>query len=105
MSFPSVEKTEEGTSLVEVLLAVAILGIAFAALLGGMSTSAIASGIHRKQATAETVLRSAAEAVKAHPYQDCGNPATYEAAADTAAVTGFVPTVTEVRYWNNNNPA
>lgn len=64
----SLHERDEGTTLIEVLVAVVILGIAFVAILGSMTTFILASDIHRKQATAETVLRSYAEAVEGEPY-------------------------------------
>ena len=44
---------ERGETLVEMLLAVAIMGIAAVALMAGLTTSVLMSDIHRKQATAE----------------------------------------------------
>ncbi|MDP9301138.1 MAG: type II secretion system GspH family protein, partial [Actinomycetota bacterium] len=55
---------EEGFSLAEVLVTIVIVGVTFAALLGGLMTSISVSSLHRKQATADAVARSAAEWVK-----------------------------------------
>lgn len=94
---------EAGSTLVEVLVAVVILGTAFAAILGGMSTSSIASDLHRKQATAETVLRSLAEWVKAQPYDDdC--PAGYSTSG-LRVPSGYEVAITGVQYWSGDNPA
>jgi prepilin-type N-terminal cleavage/methylation domain-containing protein len=54
---------EGGFSLPEVMITIVIVGVAFAAILGGMMTSITVSDLHRKEATADTLLRSAAEAV------------------------------------------
>lgn len=102
---------EVGFSLVEVLVAVAILGIAFAALLGAMATSIQTSDLHRQQAETQAVLASAVERVKSPetPRVACATPATYLAAAQAAAagatradgVTTWPATsvqVTRVRY-------
>lgn len=94
--------TQAGSTLVEVLVAVVILGTAFAAILGGMSTSSIASDIHRKQATAETVLRSLAEWVKAQPYRDCAT--TYSTSGFTVPA-GYGATITGVSYWSGDPSA
>jgi prepilin-type N-terminal cleavage/methylation domain-containing protein len=69
---------ERGLSLIEVLVTVAILGLAFVTILGGMTVSIAGSDVHRKQATSQTVLRNLAEYLKSVPYQgDC--PADYSA--------------------------
>lgn len=91
---------DTGTTLVELVVTVAILGVAFAAILGGMSTSSIASDQHRKQATAETVLRSLAESVKRQPYT-C--PGAYTAGQITVPA-GYVASVDQVQYWDGSTP-
>lgn len=93
---------DAGVTLVELLVTVAILGIAFVALVGGMSTSIVGSDVHRKQATAESLVRSYAEAVKARTvtYAVCGTPAQYgPAAVGFASVSGYTPSVSNVEYW------
>jgi prepilin-type N-terminal cleavage/methylation domain-containing protein len=62
---------EAGFTLVEVLVALSILGIAVTALLGGLGLTVQTSDIHRKQATSETLLRQAVENVKAAGYSPC----------------------------------
>lgn len=61
---------DAGVSLIEVLIAVAIMGVLFVSVLGGLTTAILASDMHRKQATAETLLRSFAETIKAETYDD-----------------------------------
>ena len=57
-------RSDDGTTLIEVIVTVAIMGIAFAVILGGMATSVLMSDVHRKQATSQTILRDYAEAVQ-----------------------------------------
>ena len=57
-------RSEAGATLVEVLITVMILGVAFVAFLGGMGTSIMSSDLHRRQAVAETLVRRYAEGVK-----------------------------------------
>lgn len=88
----SAQRPDDGFSLIEVLVAVALLGIAVAAILGGMMTSLLATDVHRKQATGETVLRSYAEATKSHAqanYAPCATTYTpaYTAPAGFSATT------------------
>ena len=65
-------EAEAGLTLLEVIVTVAILGVLFVVLTGGTAASVFGSEVHRKQATAETVLRTYAEAVKAVAYVACG---------------------------------
>jgi type II secretory pathway pseudopilin PulG len=66
---------EAGETLIEVVISIAIMGIAFVALLGGMLTAVSLSGLHREQADAQLQLVSAIEQVKAAPYNG-GCPAS-----------------------------
>jgi prepilin-type N-terminal cleavage/methylation domain-containing protein len=60
---------QSGFSLIEVLMAVAVMGIAFVGILGAMATTALSSSLHRSQAVAELEVRRYAELVEAHlPY-------------------------------------
>jgi type II secretory pathway pseudopilin PulG len=72
---------EQGESLLEVMIAVAILGIAVVAIMAGMTTSILMSDIHRKQSTAGAYVHDFAEAVQrsvaAGNYLGCANAAGY----------------------------
>ena len=93
-------RSEAGTTLVEVLITVMILGVAFVALLGGFGTSIVSSDVHRRQAVAETLVRRYAESVKADRcWPTC--PGTY--AAGFAVPSGFeAPPATVVCYASDN---
>ena len=65
-------RDQAGLTLIEVLVTVAILGIAFVTVVGGMAVSIAGSDLHRKQATSQTVLRNLAEFVKRVPYECSG---------------------------------
>lgn len=92
-------EAETGATLVEVLLTVVIVGVAFAVIVGGIGTSVLVSDIHRKQATAGATLRSFAEAVKTEPYVACATTASYPGAVITPP-SGYTKAVTGVRFWN-----
>ncbi len=83
---------DRGETLAEVLVAVAILGIAVSALLAGIGASATGSDVHRKQAQGEVVLRAYAEAVEVATFDasSCNNAATSYKTAATAAYTAPV---------------
>src|SRR5579859_515447 len=112
---------ERGFSLVESVIAVAVLGIIASAMVGGMATSIATSDIHREQSVVNTVMVSAAETVKTAAYVSCaaggdasppGNPS-----AGSYSTTALLPTGppllaagvapwpasairTTVQYWN-----
>lgn len=82
-------RSEGGFTLVEVLISVVILGLAFSAVLGGMATSIQATDQHRQQAQVQAVLASAVEKVKSPDTTrlPCGenNDAAIVASYETAA--------------------
>lgn len=78
-------RSEAGATLVEILVAVVVIGVGFVAVLGGMGTSFALSAFHREQARTESEIRRYAEAVKASSYA-ASCPATY-----TKAGIGFAP--------------
>jgi len=80
---------EKGETLLEILIAVAIMGIATAAILGLFQGSIAASTIHKQQSVAGSLLDNFAEYMQEQgtaPYIDC--PA--ETAAYTADMATFV---------------
>jgi Tfp pilus assembly protein PilV len=70
-------RNERGGSLVEVLVAVTLLGLALIVLLGSFSTLAIASHNAERVAQAQAVSRAQAARIKAAPYQADGNYSAY----------------------------
>jgi prepilin-type N-terminal cleavage/methylation domain-containing protein len=91
---------DPGFTLVELLVTVVILGIAFTVFVGGMGTSILASDYHRRQASTETVLRDFAETLKSRntTYVTCAT--TYSA---PSTPPGYTASVTAVAYWNGTN--
>jgi prepilin-type N-terminal cleavage/methylation domain-containing protein len=77
---------ERGESLLEVLVAVAIMGIVLVAFAGALLAVVFMSDVHRKQASAGAYVHDYAEAIEnwvATPgnYPGCGNSAAYSAVA------------------------
>jgi type II secretory pathway pseudopilin PulG len=70
-------RNERGGSLVEVLVAVTLLGLALVVLLGSFSTLAIASRNAERVALAQAVSRAQAARIKAAPYQAVGDYSAY----------------------------
>lgn len=97
---------EEGFSLAEILVTIAIVGITFTAILGGIMTSISASALQRKEATADSVARSAAEWVKdsqQNAYANCAVASAYPLGGLTVP-SGFAVSVTQVEYWTGTAP-
>jgi type II secretory pathway pseudopilin PulG len=89
-------RSEDGETLAELIVAVAVLGVAVVALLTGFGTAIMTSGLNRTDAGQAKDIRDYAEALQQATYvTSC--PATY------TALTGYTPpansTVT-VNYWN-----
>jgi type II secretory pathway pseudopilin PulG len=57
-------RSDAGETLAELLIAIAILGVAIAVIAGGLGTAIFASNTHRNYATAGTIARNAAETLK-----------------------------------------
>jgi type II secretory pathway pseudopilin PulG len=96
---------DRGEALLEVLIAVVIMGIAFVAIIGGLVTSVLLSDVHRKQATAGSAVRDYAETIEkyvaAGHYVPCATTTSY--AFGSVGFTkpgGYTPSVNAVVYWN-----
>jgi prepilin-type N-terminal cleavage/methylation domain-containing protein len=90
------EPADEGFTLVECVMAIAIMGIAFAALLGGMFTFQTAATSHSRQADGANYIRQYAEVVSALPYQAC--TASY-VASGFSVPSGWTAALS-AQYWN-----
>lgn len=105
-------RREDGVSLIEVLVAVVIMGVTFASILGAISTAIIGSDIDRAQVKVETELRSFAEYVKDQGYK---TPMSLTACVSTGGTygsgyvstqAGVTATATGVSFWvPGSNPA
>jgi prepilin-type N-terminal cleavage/methylation domain-containing protein len=86
--------SERGETLIELLVAVMIMGIGLVAVVGGLAVSIHASDIHRKQATAGSAARNYAETVEnwvtAGNFPSCDGSDAYPAAAVPDGYAGNV---------------
>ena len=75
---------DRGESLIEILVAVLIMGTAVVAIVGGLLASVKMSDVHRKQATSGGLARDYAELIDRHVagsgYVACAGPAVYSPA-------------------------
>jgi Tfp pilus assembly protein PilV len=99
---------QQGETLLELLVSVAIMGTAFVAILAGIGTTLIATDSHRQEATAETVLRSYAERIQDPAdvaYVDCATTASYaNPVGFSLPASGWSASVTSVLAWQGDTP-
>jgi type II secretory pathway pseudopilin PulG len=87
---------DQGETLLELIIAVAIMGIAVVAIVGGIATSISMSDIHRKQSISGALVRDDVEALVT---------AGYKSACDYALPTaqpGYMEGINQVYYWNGS---
>ena len=104
--------SERGTTLIEAIVTIAIMGLAFSAILGGVAASIVLSDVHRKQASSQTILRSYADAVEqTQSWAPCAtvDPSGVGGTYDPATIGFVIPAIygstykasaTQVQYWN-----
>jgi len=98
---------ESGATLVEVLIAITIIAIGVTGIVVAMMSSIRASGTHRRQVTADTVVKAYSEAITQQVSQPGGyvtcavNPTAYQSPAAFATVPGFAATVAKIRVWDS----
>ena len=109
LSRPSPDRgaKEQGFTLVEMLITVAILGVVAVAMFGAIFTSVKASDLANRRTIAETELRRYAEYVRAANYSPCAAVSSYPNTTSgtpytkgNASVTSA--TVQSVRYWTTS---
>jgi prepilin-type N-terminal cleavage/methylation domain-containing protein len=97
-------RDDRGETLIELLMTVVIMGIAVAAIVGGIGTSVLMSDIHRKQATAGAAVRDYAEAIEnavtGGGYVACATTTAYASPPGFTVPPGYSTSVASVRYWN-----
>lgn len=82
-------RNEAGVSLIETLIALALLGLIGVAFLSGLITVSKATILADERATAESLARSVMEDVKAAPYAD-----SYSAQVPSGAdYSDYLPTI------------
>jgi prepilin-type N-terminal cleavage/methylation domain-containing protein len=70
-------KSEKGFSLIEVMLAIALMGVVAVAFLGALATGSRAIFIADERATAESLARTEMEYVRNQNYDADNNPPQY----------------------------
>ena len=101
---------DDGDTLVEILLALIVLGLSTVALMTAFSTTIAASAEHRSFATFDTVLRSASNEVisqiqgPSSLYKSCAALTDYQSGGSNAVAfslpTGYSAQITAISYWD-----
>lgn len=91
-------RDESGTTLIELLVTVVIMGLAFVIIVGGIGTAIIGSDIQKNQAGADVVLRTAAETMA---YQACATT-TANTYAPSPQPSRFTVKVVRVSHWDRD---
>jgi prepilin-type N-terminal cleavage/methylation domain-containing protein len=89
---------ERGETLLELIVAITILGVCVVALGSGIALSVTISVVHRSQATAQDSLRNYAETLQ-NFYTPCTATSTPDYAASLIVPPGFSPPAIVVDYW------
>jgi type II secretory pathway pseudopilin PulG len=101
-----VTRAERGETLLELVIAVAVMGVAVVAIVGGMGTAVMMSDIHRKQATAGATARDYAETAQAWVaggHYDAGTAPDYRpATVGYVAPSGYSAAQVSVTCWNGS---
>ena len=94
---PRAQTGDAGVTLVELLMTVAIMGIAFVAIIGGFYTITTVSSGNRDLVDGRSTVKQYAELIESQPFRTC--PATYSLAGVVTPTGWNAPTVT-LTYWD-----
>lgn len=90
-------RDERGETLVELLAAIVLIGLAFAIVIGGLGTAIVGATASRRVATLSAALSTAEARVVAAEYVACAGPTSYDLGP---APEGYDLEVTEIAYWD-----
>jgi type II secretory pathway pseudopilin PulG len=103
-------ESEQGETLLELVIAIAILGISVIAIASGIAVSIVATDTQRKQATASVIARNYAESIETYVadgnYAPCQHPGAadnYEPATVGLSVPKpYTATLSAATSWNGS---
>lgn len=91
---------ERGETLLELVVAIFILGVCVIAIGSGIAGSVMISGLHRQQADASRILHNYAESLEAGGYAPCAG--AVGASYSLPQQSGFNPPSVSIGYWNGS---
>ncbi len=86
-------RNQKGISLIEVIIALAILGVIAVAFLGGLMTSLKAVSIADERSTAQSLAQSQMEYVKSLPYEEGASPSYEQTNMSSPDYPGYTSSV------------
>jgi len=89
---------ERGTSLVEVLVSVAIIAIVLTTFLAALSTATFGVATVRERVTAANLARKQLECIQHHPYIDGAAPISYTTTCTVTQLSSY-PMDLSISYW------
>jgi len=95
-------KNEKGLTLIEVIVALGLLGVIIIAFLGAMAGASRAMFVADERATAESIARSEMEYIKNQPYDDT-EPQSYDKITPEP-VDGYTGYTVKIVAESLNNP-
>ncbi len=93
----SLAQSQKGLGLIEVLIAVAILGVVAVVFLSSLATSSKATIIADEQTKAESLTRSELEYIKSQPFSE--TPWSYD-----VSTTGYSTDSSYPSWWDDTDP-
>jgi prepilin-type N-terminal cleavage/methylation domain-containing protein len=93
----TVRSSDKGFTLIETLIALAIVGLVAAVIMGGLTMSGKATLITDEQSTGLSLARSQIEYIKDQPYDDATDPPQYLLLPDTDIPEGYSISVIATR--------
>jgi type II secretory pathway pseudopilin PulG len=93
-------RPEGGETLLELVISIAILGVVVIAVASGISLSIMASGVHRKLATAGAYVRDYAESIESSVARGGYLPCATGTGYPGFARGGYTGKVSSVDYWD-----
>jgi Tfp pilus assembly protein PilE len=85
---------DRGETLIELIIAIAILGVCVVAIGSGVAGAVLVSGLHRDQADASRILHNYVEKLEATTYSSCAT------SYSLPQQTGFTAPSLSITYWN-----
>lgn len=92
---------DRGVTMIELLVAVVLMGLAFGAVFGGLGLFFKIQSTQTSNSKLDVQLRNYAESVLDQPYKNCAVAADYTGAGKATAPTGYTGAIT-VKYWDGN---
>ena len=98
---------DRGETLIELLAALSIMGVALVAIIGAFGASITMSDVHRKQASAGAAVRNYAELVTSYVagtgYSSCAAASAYAAGTvGYTAPSGYAASPVSIKYWTGS---